>query len=217
VVQSFAAPGTTINGITWDGENLWLSENSSVLFKVTTSGGLLDSYSSPEPTPEGLTWGGSSLWLFTTNRSDIFRLSTAGDQLSKISSFKVPEGVTIGPSHDMAWDGEALWYPNKFEVYRLNTAGENLGSFTFSKEVVGLDWDGKHLWIAYKQETFANTLFSVLNTDGKVLTTINGPIFEIQSTAWGTGDHFYAVGIDQFAGAQKIYELDASETKGSIP
>ena len=55
LAQSFPAPGSRAEGITWDGASLWVSDNSGVIFKVDPSGKVMDSLRSPDLTPQGLT------------------------------------------------------------------------------------------------------------------------------------------------------------------
>jgi len=208
IMDSFPAPGLSAEGITWDGENLWITDNSATVFKMDSLGNLLDSFQSPEPTPKGLTWDGSSLWIFTTNRSRIYQVQHSGGQAQVISYFESPAEVLGGGiTQDMAWEGNNLWYANSFKVYHLDTAGNELSHFVYSKNVMGLDWDGSNLWLAYTDYSGDSTLAKVDTVGSGLLPTYPVPIYEINGLAWANGD-LWALGINTPGGAPMIYKLD---------
>ena len=209
LIQSFTAPGSSAEGITWDDTNLWVTDNSATIFKLDSSGTVLDSFQSPEGTPQGITWDGSSFWVYTTNRSRIYQLQFSGGQTQVISFFVAPTQVIGGGiTQDMAWDGDSLWYANQFKVYDLDTSGNILSSFTYPKNVAGLDWDGSNLWLAYN-EFPANPTINVVNRAGEILATYQSPIFQINALAWADG-FLWALGLDNLGGSPKIYKLSIS-------
>ncbi len=206
LVESFPAPGSKAEGITWDGRSIWLSDNSGVIFKMDPSGKVLDSFRSPEVTPQGLTWDGSSFWVYTTNHSLIYQIRIAGENVQTISSFRSPAQVLGGGiTQDIAWDGENLWFANQFKVYRLDGSGKVLGSFTFHKNVTGLGWDGSNLWIAYNNFPEKASL-SRVDMHGESLETYVSPILEINGLAWADRD-LWALGSDAVGGKPMIYKL----------
>lgn len=206
IAQSFPAPGQAAEGLTWDGANLWLSDNSGMIFKVDSSGTVLDTFMSPEVTPQGITWDGSSFWIYTTNHSFIYQFQIVGQDIQKISSFQAPaEVIGGGITQDMAWDGQSLWYANQYNVTNLSPSGEILGSFIFEKNITGLDWDGTNLWFAYNGFPEKGTLFMV-NTRGDVLGTYPSPIFQIICLAWADKT-LWALGLDSIGGKPMIYKL----------
>jgi len=209
LIQSFPAPGSQAEGITSDGTNLWLTDNSGTIFKVAQSGTVLDSFSAPEVTPQGITWDGSSFWLFTTNQFFIYQFQIIGGNTQTISSFRSPaEVVGGGLTQDMAWDGDSLWYANQFKVYDLDTSGNILGSFTAPKNVAGLDWDGSNLWLAYNDFPNNSTL-NIVNRTGQTLETYSSPIFQINGLAWADG-YLWVLGMDSLGGSPTIYKLSIS-------
>lgn len=207
LVQSFAAPGSGAQGITWDGTSLWLSDISGTIFKVDVSGKVLDSFAAPDVTPMGLTWDGTSFWLYTTNQFFIYQFQVGEGGAETISSFSAPiEVFGGGITQDLTWDGESLWYANQFKVYKLDISGEILNSFTFHQNVAGLEWDGSNLWIAYNDFP-GNAILSRVDTTGEILGTYPSPIFEIDSLAWEDG-YLWAVGLDALGGKPMIYKID---------
>ncbi len=209
LVKSFPAPGLGAEGIAWDGAYLWLSDNSGVIFKVDTSGKVLDSFRSPDVTPMGLAWDGSNFWVFTTNHLYIYQFQIVDKKAQTVHSFPSPAEVFGGGiTQDMAWDGKNLWYANQFKVYNLDNTGKVLNSITFPQNVTGLDWDGSNLWIAYNGFP-DNATLSRANTTGEILGTYPSLIFEINGLAWADG-YLWVLGVDSLSGDPMIYELSLS-------
>jgi hypothetical protein len=207
LTQGFSAPGSGAQGITLDGTTLWSSDDSGVIFVMDTSGKVLDSIEAPGVTPMGITWDGTSLWLFTTNDFLIYQFQVDQEVTHVVSSFPAPTNFFGGDiTQDLAWDGKSLWYANQFKVYNLDTSGEVLKSFTFPKNVTGLDWDGSNLWIAFNDFP-ENATLNKVNTSGDILATYPSTIFQINSLAWSDG-HLWALGIDSLGGKPMIYKLD---------
>ena len=211
IAQSFPAPGSRAEGIAWDGASLWVSDNSGVIFKVDSSGKILDSFRSPDVTPQGLTWDGSNFWVFTTNRSLIYQIRTGVDTFEIVQSFRSPAQVLGGGiTQDMAWDGQTLWYASQFKVYQLYTSGKVLSSFTFHQSVTGLGWDGSNLWLA-THDFSEKAALSIVDTRGEILETHVSPILEINGLAWGDGS-LWALGRDSAGAKPMIYKLNMLST-----
>jgi formylglycine-generating enzyme required for sulfatase activity len=205
IVQSFLAPGSNAEGITWDGVNLWITDNSATIFKVDPGGTPLDSFVASEGTPQGITWDGANLWVYTTNRSRIYQIAQDGGQA--LGYFESPaEVVGGGVTQDMAWDGQSIWYANQFRVYQLDRSGAILSSFVFPSNVSGLDWDGSHLWIAY-YNTSQELLFSTVDRTGSVLNTYASSMYELDGMVWADG-YLWAVGRNTAGGDSMVYQLE---------
>lgn len=213
ILQHLPAPGYLAEGITWDGTDLWISDNSGTIFQVDPAGRTLNALPAPEVTPMGLAWDGSSLWLFTTNYGFIYQFQFEGPEARTIQSFQSPARVFGGGiSHDMAWDGESLWYANQFNVYRLDPAGNILSSFAFPRNVTGLDWDGTHLWLADGE--YPATI-SIVDREGDMLASFLSPIYGVTALAWGDGC-LWALGRESLAGDVMIYQLDVSRATDAV-
>lgn len=213
IMQRFAVPGGSsnmIDGITWDGESLWMSANLGDIFNVNTSGVLLGAYQAPDVTPMGLTWDGSSFWMFTTNHWLVHRFVIEGQQSRSLSNFKAPIQSTGGTNNDLAWDGTTLWLADEHNIYQTDTAGTVLQTLPFSQPVAGLDWDGRNFWVAYND--FPDGAFlSLVAPGGEILGSFLTPIYQIDGLAWGD-DMLWAIGRDELGGDQWVYELDVSRT-----
>ncbi|MDH7487212.1 MAG: TIR domain-containing protein [Anaerolineae bacterium] len=212
IVQRFAAPGHLAEGIAWDGAHLWLADNSGTLFQVDPSGTLLDAFQAPEVTPQGLTWDGTGFWLFTTNHGFIYRFRFEGREPKTLSSFQSPAQVFGGDiTNDLSWDGQALWYANQYHVYRLDATGGILSTFAYPKNVLGLEWDGSCLWVAY-HEFPSPSVLALLDAQGRELASFPSPVYQIEGLAWGDG-YLWAIGRDTLAGELAVYRLNVALAK----
>jgi len=206
LLESFPAPGIGAEGLTWDGISLWVSDNSGTIFKLDATGKLLDSFASPEVTPQGMTWDGSSFWVFATDDFFIYQFQVADGKAQTLNSFRSPAEVAGGGlTQDMAWDGESLWFANQFKVFNLDKAGNVLSSFTFSKNVTGLDWDGSNLWLAFNDFP-ENASWSIVDTAGEILDTNPALVYEVNGLAWA-GDYVWVLGRDSLGGDAMIYKI----------
>lgn len=214
--QQFEAPGDSATGITWDGQSLWVSDNSARVFLLDTSGKVLAAPMSPEASPGGLAWDGATLWLFTGNYGDIYQLSYLDQKLVEISSFRSPGDIFGGGiTQDLAWDGTSLWYANQFNLFELSTTGEVLQTLAFPKNITGVDWDGRHLWLS--SGGFAEEAeFRVVDRSGNLLARFDSPVPDIVGIAWG-GSSLWVLSNDVFGFGITLYELDVSAALQSIP
>jgi hypothetical protein len=63
--SSFASPGSSPNGMVWDGRNLWMIDNLETLYKLDTAGNVLFSknFSGTFSDECDLTWDGTGIWI----------------------------------------------------------------------------------------------------------------------------------------------------------
>lgn len=202
VLSSFDAPGQWPNGITWDGDRLWISENSSVIFKVTTAGDMEWVYQSPEATPLGLVWTGDRFWISTTSRARIYSFQIQGFNLVTGDFFETPS-QTVGGNEDMAWDGANLWVSHEFNIYKLDSAGTVIGGFVVGWDTQGLAWDGSNFWVA--RNAFRSQLIKI-SPAGKILATYDTPVNQINGLEWSAGG-FWVIANDPQSGDTKIFRL----------
>lgn len=207
VGSSFLAPGTRTNGIAWDGTHLWLTDNSSEIFKVDISGKTVAAFSSPAPTPEGLVWDGKTFWVFTTNYGDIYQFavdeSGGVPRTRTVSSFRSPNRTIGGTNDGLAWDGAFLWYSDSYMVYKLDTKGQVLSSFAFPHQVAGLAWDRGQLWLAYNGAGMEGATIARTDTQGNVLLSFQLTGNRIDALTWGDG-HLWAAIRDQTPGIDPL-------------
>jgi len=106
VLDSFPAPHADPDGLTWDGENLWNSDDGTgEIYKIDPgTGNVLKSFASPGPNPDGLAWDGDQLWCCDESDFKFTLLGTEGTVAHRWSS---PEG-SEAPS-GLAWGWGTLW------------------------------------------------------------------------------------------------------------
>ena len=216
LVQSFAGPGQSPQGIAWDGSHIWVSA-SATLFEMDTQGNLVNSISVGPG--QGIVWDGAAFWHHDWT---IAHFTIADNSYTTIGSFKSPATVSGGGiNDDLAWDGQNLWLANQYKVFQLSTAGTVLsGTFSFAQNVAGLDWDGAHFWITYSSNGMRNkTVFAALDTSGRVINTFSSPVSDVEAISWGASDHLWGLSPDDpFATPRYyVYEIDASSAKASLP
>lgn len=90
-----------------DGANYTIGTSAVSLYAIwTPRGTVVASLSSvaTSPRPEGLMWDGTNLWVSETNDQKVYKMSTAGANLSSIS-------LGTASTHALAWDvvGTTFW------------------------------------------------------------------------------------------------------------
>ncbi|GAP07112.1 hypothetical protein ATHL_01980 [Anaerolinea thermolimosa] len=216
ILQQFQGPGSSAEGIAWDGETLWISEPTTI-FNLNENGKILSARPAPEVTPGGMTWDGAHLWLYTTNYSFMYELDTGGPTIRSLRSIKAPT-IVIGGSitHDLAWDGEHFWYANQYNLYEFSTTGEVIQNLAFPQNITGLDWDGSHLWLAFSHPMQEDS-FQVIDPSGETLGTFEAPVKNITGMTWGKGTSLWVIAHEDPGFVTQIYELDTTAALRMIP
>jgi hypothetical protein len=140
-------------GIAYDGSNLWITENNtSNLFKVTTSGSLISSYSlSPITYPSGLSWDGSAFWMIgiaSGTTRYFYHVSTTGSIMSSIS------GVLSYPfPYDLVYLAGNSWvssdyYDRKIYLHSMGNGAILNSLTTIVKYPCGICYDGTNLLVS---------------------------------------------------------------------
>ncbi len=181
--HSFSVNGRSINGLCFDGDNLWISYKNFEMFdhnkisKLDTLGNILKTFDPPIDDLGGICFDGKFLWY---HAEDIFfKLDTLGNTIKTISSPVSSEG-------DIAFNGQYLWsvsmeYEEESKVYKIDTLGNEISSFNCpGTNQKGLAFDGTHLRLT---DVVTKKLYK-LPTDGDYY--IPFPTFDIQFLSSGT-------------------------------
>lgn len=150
LVNSYPVPGTSGRGLTWDGSNLWHSDNAlDKLFKLDPDCNVLESYNSPGNNPADLAWDGSSLWI-ADSAHKIFSLRmflTGVGNANPDLPVQSPCGLTFEGANIWISDFEASNY-----LFESNPAFDQIDSIKFgndfSSQIAGLAWEEPYLWLA---------------------------------------------------------------------
>jgi len=146
IIRSFPSPGPSPQGLAWDGEYLWVSDDSTdIIYSINhLNGSINSSFSSPGSESRGLTYDGTYLWNIDNNARKIFKLSP--DDGSVIDFLELPEEY---PFTGLTWDGTYLWSAYSAgwssSVVRIDPANGNVDS-SFFCDAEGLAFDGTYLW-----------------------------------------------------------------------
>jgi len=158
-LDSIPCPGNSYGcyGLGYDGENLWVlnsSYNVRRIYKMSTTGTVLDSFSIPFNYMAGLTYDGNYVRVANYYPNDNARIHkmdpVTGDTITP--SIPSPHPQPWG----LAWDGENLWVtddgqdtPDDGYVFKLDpNTGAVLDSFEApGSSPRGAAWDGQYLWV----------------------------------------------------------------------
>jgi DNA-binding beta-propeller fold protein YncE len=201
VIRTLPTPGTKCQDVTWDGESIWVPDNTTrTYYKLDPAdGSVLTSFPFPPLIlySEGITFDGQNLWVTgwwesNGNKSYIFKIKpTTGEWLEY---FTYPGGENDNWPHGLTYDGTYLW-SNNFQTKTLDKINPANGELVStlpapSDASVGIAWDGQYFWtndyaqhLIFKQDPANGDIlgsFSVLNTntrgmewDGQYLWTVS--------------------------------------------
>lgn len=202
VVFQFNTPCIHSDGMAWDGDNLWITNDSlDVIWKYDTLGNLLDSIPAPGRMATGLTWDGQNLWCADHQRIRIYKLDpSTGNILDSI-----PAPGTRNSCEGLAWMNDTIWNTNWSDniVWALDpSSGSIYRQFTGpGPSSTGLAWDSLDncLWNSDQQ---LMTIFK-LAFDGSVITQFSITDDAIQDLAFD-GTSLWSCGYN----SGNVYKYD---------
>ncbi|MGQ0601528.1 MAG: hypothetical protein ACT4QE_07510 [Anaerolineales bacterium] len=210
IVQRLSSPSDRAGGITWDGQSLWVTDGWNAIFQMDTEGNLLNNFRLPDTTSRGITWDGTTLWVYTGNNGTLYQLQIIGNEARQLQALNSPAQVFGGgPSDDLAWDGNDLWYTNGYTVHRLDASGHELSRFTIADPAEGLEWDGSRLWLAFNDVPNNTSTLQVVTETGQRLSTAITPLAQIHSLAWADGS-LWVLGKETELSPLMLFNLDVT-------
>jgi len=219
VVGTIVSPEIKMNGVSWDGESVWvITYQSSPLewriARLAADGSVESSFRVPVKSLDdvhnfgmsNITSDGDTIWANNWNEGIVYRFAKDGEILK---SFKVPSVNQLIPV-GIAFDGEYLWvlHWSDKNLYKLDRDGNELGKVSLRKLApppdMGLAWDGACFWVGSKG---ANRITRV-TPEGEVKGFIKGPKAGggIRDLAWD-GEHLLVV----YSQDSTIYKLRITE------
>jgi hypothetical protein len=186
VVKTITIPDVKMNGVTWDGENIWVITYQSSpiewrIAQINNQGNIIHSFVVPVSSLDdihnlgmsNITSDGKTIWANHWNEGMIYQFRKDGKILKKFGVPSLNQLIPVG----IAWDGNYLWvlhWSNK-NLYKLDRRGREVGKISLRKlspqPDMGLAWDGKYLWVGSKG---ANVITRI-TTEGEVTGSIKGP------------------------------------------
>jgi len=163
IIRSFPSPGPSPSGLAWDGEYLWVSDDSTdTIYKISSlDGSVVSSFDSPGSDPKDLAWDGTNLWAVEGKEVTMYKLNPAsGDTMTSIHlDIYNPGGEATITLYGLAWDGSHLFYSyiitkdgsisfsNK--IQKINPQNSEIDSLDCFSTNHGLAYDGNSLWYSY--------------------------------------------------------------------
>jgi hypothetical protein len=209
VVHYIPAPGSRCQGLTWDGDNLWVSDyDTDFIYKVSPDDGtVLESFPAPDEYIEGLAWDGTYLWAAEngggpSEPSTIYQVDVSDG--SVVHSFTPP-----GPwPHGITWDGHNLWIDD-FDTKMIDKVDPSTGQVLATIPApgdgsIGLTWDGVYLW---SDDFQTDSLYQIDPADGTVIRDVRSPDTNPRDLAWD-GQYVWVLSWQ----AATIYQVDVGTT-----
>jgi len=208
VVLQFAGPSTNVDGLTWDGANLWIgSDGLDRIYKMDTLGNLLDSFPAPNTTATGMCYDGQYLWCANGGSPlRIYRLDPATGNI--VDSIPGPGGGSS--CEGLAWMNDTLWNTNWSDniVWRLNPVnGSIFGQFAApGSGSTGLTWDDHDnaLWLS---DQILGIIYKLNPTTGAVIMSFTAPDAAVQDLVF---DGMYLWTCGWYSGT--VYKMDIGYT-----
>ncbi|MGB7055581.1 MAG: glutaminyl-peptide cyclotransferase, partial [bacterium] len=203
VVYQFAAPSTNVDGMTWDGTNLWLgSDGLDRIYKMDTLGNVLDSFPAPNTTSTGLCWDGQYLWCADGGTIRIYKLDPVTGAI--IDSIPGPGSGTS--CEGLAWMNDTLWNTNWAQtfIWRLDpatgTIWGQLNAPGTGSTGLAWDWHDNALW---NSDQLTDFIYKLDPATGNVITQFACPDAEIQDLAFD-GTYLWSCGWT----SGNVYKMD---------
>ncbi len=124
-VDEFELPATYFSGIAYDNGNFWTTcyyDPDGEVYKLSSSGTVLDQFPTPGAQPWDICKQGSYLWVVDYNEDKIYKINQDGDVVESHDSENIkPSGIV--------YDGTYLWYVDgqvqtNSTLYKVSLTGE---------------------------------------------------------------------------------------------
>jgi glutamine cyclotransferase len=207
VVFQFTAPFNNVDGMTWDGEYIWLGcDGLDRIWKMDTMGNILDSIPAPNTTATGLCWDGQYLWCADGGTITIYKL----DPITGAVLASIPGPGSGASCEGLAWMNDTLWNtnwaqtfiwsldPNTGVIYNtLNAPGTGSTGLTW-------DWHDNALW---NSDQLTDFIYKLDPVTGAIITQFACPDAEVQDLAFD-GTYLWTCGWTSGI----VYKMDIGYT-----
>jgi sugar lactone lactonase YvrE len=215
VVLQFPAPGPSPSGLAWDGEALWVADNTtnSIYQLDPADGHIIASFKAPEGQVSGLAFGDGHLWCADLGSAVIRQLDTAGNRLQADLSCPLPQvqgrqpqagGLAFHDGH--LWTGTLAGWSSTMN--QLDPADGTVKRSLFTKGYpVALALNDSFIWNATHNDGHRLGLVYCYGLDdGLFVSQFDTPGFWPVGLAWD-GQYLWLVDRDTKA----IYRLSTGQ------
>lgn len=153
-IRLFNSPGNWPTGLTREGTLFWLADShadSSRIYKLSQTGGVIASYHSPLHGYAGLEYDGTNLWAVHELSFKIYKIrSSDGVRIDSLSLARPDTSAPDRHPWGLAWDGQDLWlseYGDDGIIYKIDrSTGAALDSVNVpTNRLLGITWAGGYL------------------------------------------------------------------------
>jgi len=116
IISSYESPGPSPQGLTWDGKNIWVVDDSTnIIYKIDPLvGKTIFSFALKSIKSRGITWDGNFINLFDHQNGKIHRFKNSDESLFSTSDFININAVTMISSlpesnWGLVWDGQNFY------------------------------------------------------------------------------------------------------------
>ncbi|MCK4256217.1 glutaminyl-peptide cyclotransferase, partial [candidate division WOR-3 bacterium] len=163
IIHTVPAPGSRCQGLTYDGTNLWVSDNGggpsepNKIYKLNPSDRtVIHSFTPHGAWPQGITYDGQYLWIDDFYTKMIYKVDPSDGQV--LDSIPAPGDGSIG----LTWDSQYLWSDDFLadKLYQIDPSDGSIIRMVRSPHTNPRDlaWDGQYIWVLSWQ---AATIFQV--------------------------------------------------------
>jgi streptogramin lyase len=164
--DSFPAPSSQTNGLTWDGQALWhTNDNNPIVYRIDpNTGKVLGTVESQIYDQGDMEFAGNSLWIVSEDDHFVKRIDPkSGATVDSIKVLGMPEnppGRNRFPLYQLegcTFDGRNLWLDgNHSTIIRIDVKTRTEHMYTMPYDMGYLDgmtWAFDHLWIVTNNAT----------------------------------------------------------------
>jgi streptogramin lyase len=219
VVGTVTSEGNKIDGVAWDGSNIWVTIYQSSpmewrLAQLDDNGEILTSFVVPVTSLDdihnfgmsNIASDGKTIWANHWNEGQIYRFTKKGKVKTQFGVPSVNKLIPVGLTLQDNYIWVLHWSDKK--LYKLDKKGREYESISLRKLApppdMGLAWDGNHFWAANK----GTNRVMKLTKEGEMVGMFKGPKTGggIRDLAW-TGELMLLV----YQQDNTIYKLKISE------
>ncbi len=166
--------GASINGLAFDGTNMWLIGGDGNLYVIDGTGAIVRTLNIGSSTTAGsgiLTFDGRSIWFAAQSLStnSIYRIDPSTGSIT--SSYILPANDFL---RGLAADGTYAWYSDNNGLNRLDPATSISTPYPSVTGIGNLAFDGTNLWARGPTVAVGGHSVEVINLSGQIIDTFIG-------------------------------------------